>query len=150
MSAAPPPPPAPACPLGVGPIGVGQEIGPLTLPPVSRLTLALYCGASGDHNPIHVDTDAARAAGLDDVIAHGMLAMAYLGRLLTGFVPQRAVRSFQCRFIDMVRVGDVPVCRGRVTDLFVADGERRARITLVMTDRQGREQARGEAIITLS
>ena len=52
-----------------------------------RLTLALYCGASGDHNPLHVDIDFARAAGLDDVIAHGMLAMAYLGRFLTDSLP---------------------------------------------------------------
>ena len=47
----------------------------LKLPPVTRLTLALYCGASGDHNPLHVDQDFAREAGLGDVIAHGMLVM---------------------------------------------------------------------------
>jgi hypothetical protein len=36
---------------------VGDEIPALKIPPVSRHTLALYCGASGDHNPIHVDQD---------------------------------------------------------------------------------------------
>ena len=32
---------------------VGDEIPALTTTPVTRHTLALYCGASGDHNPIH-------------------------------------------------------------------------------------------------
>ena len=56
---------------------------PFETEPISRLTLALFAGASGDHNPIHVDLDFARAAGMDDVFAHGMLSMAYLGRMLT-------------------------------------------------------------------
>jgi acyl dehydratase len=66
------------------------------LPPVSRLGLALYCGASGDHNPIHVDIDFAKAAGMPDVFAHGMLSMAWLGRLLTNWVPQTACATTAC------------------------------------------------------
>ena len=34
---------------------VGDRIVDKTFPPITRHTLALYCGASGDHNPIHVD-----------------------------------------------------------------------------------------------
>ena len=64
---------------------VGSEIPPLTSKPISRHTLALYCGASGDHNPIHVDLDFAKAFGMPDVFAHGMLSMAYLGRMLTAW-----------------------------------------------------------------
>jgi acyl dehydratase len=75
---------------------VGAELPPLTLPPLTRHTLALYCGASGDHNPIHVDIDFAKAAGLPDVFAHGMLSMAWLGRLLTNWVPQTASASSAC------------------------------------------------------
>ena len=74
-------------------IEVGTALPPLQAEPISRLTLALYCGASGDHNPIHVDIDFARAAGMDDVFAHGMLPMAYLARLVTAWVPQRALRA---------------------------------------------------------
>ena len=43
---------------------VGEEIPALITPPVTRHTLALYCGASGDHNPIHVDIDFAKSSGL--------------------------------------------------------------------------------------
>ena len=86
------------------------------LPPISRLTLALYCGASGDHNPLHVDIDAARAGRHDDVIAHGMLSDG-----LPRKVPDRALRpialsrSSPVRFVAMTRVGDRLTCRGEVT-----------------------------------
>ena len=52
-------------------VRVGTELPALQAEPISRLTLALYCGASGDHNPIHVDSDFARAAGRDDVRVPG-------------------------------------------------------------------------------
>ncbi|MFU8802513.1 MAG: SDR family NAD(P)-dependent oxidoreductase [Bradymonadaceae bacterium] len=35
-----------------------------------------YAEASGDHNPIHVDPNVARAAGLDNIILHGLCTMA--------------------------------------------------------------------------
>src|SRR5512134_3317001 len=97
-------------------VEVGTALAPLQADPISRLTLALYCGASGDHNPIHVDIDYARGAGYDDVFAHGMLSMAYLARLLTRWVPQRALRSFGTRFAAITRVGDRITCRGRVVE----------------------------------
>ncbi|MGD9549587.1 MAG: MaoC/PaaZ C-terminal domain-containing protein, partial [Burkholderiaceae bacterium] len=53
---------------------VGDEMPVLELPPITRTTLALFAGASGDHNPIHIDIDFARKAGMPDVFAHGMLS----------------------------------------------------------------------------
>ena len=43
---------------------------------ITRTTLALYAGASGDHNPMHIDIDFAKKAGFPDVFAQGMLVMA--------------------------------------------------------------------------
>jgi hypothetical protein len=40
-------------------VQVGNALPDFETPPLSRLTLALYCGASGDH-PSHVDTDMPR------------------------------------------------------------------------------------------
>lgn len=52
-------------------------------PPPHAVTLSLrqedihaYAEASGDHNPLHLDPEAARAAGYPDVLAHGMLTLA--------------------------------------------------------------------------
>ncbi len=99
---------------------VGERVGPLTLPPISRTTLALFAGASHDHNPIHIDVDAARRAGFDDVIAHGMLSMAYLGRLLTDWRPQAQLLGWRVRFTAMTPVLAAPICEGIVTA--VSDG----------------------------
>ena len=87
-------------------ISVGDQPIRLETDPISRTTLALYAGASGDHNPMHIDIDYAKAAGETDVFAHGMLIMAYLGRSVTSWVPQSAVRSFNTRFTAITRVGE--------------------------------------------
>ena len=96
------------------------DVRTLDLPPISRTTLALFAGGSGDHNPIHLDRDVARSAGMDDVFAQGMLSMAYLARLLTDAVPQSALRSFSTRFSALTPVGAQPTCRAEVVGV---DGE---------------------------
>jgi acyl dehydratase len=128
----------------------GDTLPALELPPLSRLTLALYCGASGDHNPIHVDTDFAREAGQKDVFAHGMLSMAWLGRLLTDWVPQTALRDVSVRFAAITQVGEHIRCTGEVTEVFEAGGERRARLKLLTTNETGEIKLAGEAVVALT
>ena len=76
-------------------LAVGDRVVHKTFPPISRHKLALYCGASGDHNPIHVDLDFAKAAGYPDVFAHGMLVMACLGQALTDAIAPAAPAHFR-------------------------------------------------------
>ena len=109
---------------------VGDEIPALKTLPVSRHTLALYCGASGDHNPIHVDLDYAKSAGLDDVIAHGMLSAGYLARMLTDWVPQSAIRSMNNRFTAMTHIGDSVTCKGKVVEKFEKGNEKLVRLEM--------------------
>ena len=80
----------------------GDTLPPLVLPPVDRATLALFAGASGDHNPIHIDTDFARRAGMPDVFAQGMLSMAWLARMLTLWTAQENLREFGVRFTALM------------------------------------------------
>ncbi len=122
----------------------------LTLPPITRQILAIYCGASGDHNPIHVDIDFARESGLDDVIAHGMLIMAYMGRALTNWVPQSAIRSFDTRFQAMTQVGDAITASGHVVEKFNDGDEQCVRIELVAADHGGEVKAVGTAVVALA
>ena len=105
-------------------LAIGSKLPPLALPPLTRLTLALYCGASGDHNPIHVDTDFAKSAGMPDVFAHGMLSAAWLARLLTNWVPQSAIRSLDVRFAALTQVGERIRCTGTVDEKFEHEGRR--------------------------
>lgn len=75
--------------------------------PVTRLSLVRYCGASGDFNVIHWNERIARAVGLPDVIAHGMLTMAQAGRYVTDWAgPGAIVTEFGVRFSSMVVVPD--------------------------------------------
>ncbi|MQA62571.1 MAG: dehydratase [Actinophytocola sp.] len=126
-------------------IEVGAELPPLRLEPISRTTLALFAGASGDHNPIHIDLDVAKSAGLHDVFAHGMLSMAYLGRLLTGWVPQRAIRSYRVRFAAITPVHGAPTCTGHVVS--VEDGL--ATIELAVTLADGTTTLTGDAVVEI-
>lgn len=130
-------------------VAVGERLVNKSFPPISRHTLALYCGASGDHNPIHVDLDFARKAGFDDVFAHGMLAMAYLGQALTEAVTPSAIRSFSTRFVAITQLGARLTCEGSVVELFEAEGEKRARLSLTAKDEKGEVKLAGEAVIAL-
>ena len=96
-------------------LAVGDRVVHKEFPPISRHKLALYCGASGDHNPIHVDLDFARAAGYPDVFAHGMFVMACLGQALTDAVPPPRLRSFATRFVAITQLGACLTCEGHVT-----------------------------------
>jgi len=116
---------------------VGDRVVHKTFPPITRHTLALYCGASGDHNPMHVDIDFARKAGFPDVFAHGMLVMAYLGQALTDAVSPRNIRAFSTRFAAITQLGARLTCEGHVSELIERDGEPCMKIALVAKDDAG-------------
>ena len=85
----------------------GQDLPALTLPPVTRLQLIKYAGASGDFNPIHTIDEAAEQAGLPGVIAHGMLTMAVAIRVVTDWVGDPgALVEYGVRFTRPVVVPD--------------------------------------------
>ncbi|MFI7003281.1 MaoC/PaaZ C-terminal domain-containing protein [Nocardia sp. NPDC050175] len=130
-------------------IDVGTELPPLWMRPISRTTLALFAGASGDHNPIHIDLDVAKSAGLDDVFAHGMLSMAYLGRLLTDRFDPQAIRSYRVRFAAITPVHAEPTATGKVVSIDTVDGERRATLELAVTLADGTVTLTGDAVVAL-
>ncbi|MCZ4565339.1 MaoC/PaaZ C-terminal domain-containing protein [Rhodococcus erythropolis] len=121
----------------------GDVLPSLELPEISRTTLALYAGASGDHNPMHIDLDVARSGGMDDVFAHGMLSMAYLGRLLTNFVPQERIRTYSVRFASITPLHATPTCTGTVTK--IEDGLAHLDIAVTLSD--GTVTLRGDAVV---
>lgn len=127
----------------------GQTLPLLALPAINRTTLALFAGASGDHNPIHIDLDFARAAGMPDVFAHGMLSMAWLGRLLTNWVPQQQLRQFNARFVGITHLGDRISCTGKVQEKFEKNGEKLVRIEIQSANERGEVKIMGDALIVL-
>jgi acyl dehydratase len=137
-------------PLRLDTLRVGDEMASLSLPPVSRTTLALFAGASGDHNPIHLDSDFAKRAGMPDVFAQGMLVMAWVGRLLTDTVPQHLIRRFDVRFIGITHVGDALKCSARVVERVVWNDIPCIRLELKSVNQHGENKLSGEALIELN
>jgi acyl dehydratase len=131
-------------------IQVGDEMPVLELPPITRTTLALFAGASGDHNPIHIDIDFAHKAGMKDVFAHGMLSMAYLGRALTEWVPQRQILSYGVRFAALTQLGDRVRCSGTVVEQTEHAGRPCMRVDIKATKATGEITLSGEAFVALS
>jgi acyl dehydratase len=117
-------------------------------PPITRYQLALYCGGSGDHNPIHVDSDFAQSAGMRDVFAHGMLSMCFMGRLITSLVPQSRVKSFGVRFVAITWVGDEITVKSRIAAL---DKEQQS-LTLELTcvNQKNETTLQGQAILSFA
>lgn len=130
-------------------VQVGEEIPAYTTTPISRATLALYAGASGDHNPIHIDIDFAKKFGMPDVFVHGMLNMAYLGRLLTEWVPQTAIRQYGVRFASITAIHDRITCNGKIIEKFEQNGEQLVRLELTAANQDGEVKLTGQAIIAL-
>jgi acyl dehydratase len=128
---------------------VGDALPPLALAPVTRTTLALFAGASGDHNQIHIDIDYARKAGMADVFAHGMLSMAWLGRLLTQWADQRQLRSFGVRFTGITHLGHQITCTGKVVEKFEVDGEQRVKLEIETRNQYGETRIVGDAVVAL-
>ena len=131
-------------------IEVGDELPRLISKAISRTTLALFAGASGDHNPMHIDIDFAKKAGIDDVFAHGMLSVAYLGRLLTGWVEQPAIKSLDVRFTSITQLYAEITCSGVVERKFEQDDEKLIEVSLAAIDQKNDTKIIGQAVIQLN
>ena len=118
-------------------ITVGTKIPELKIEPISRTILALYAGASGDHNPIHIDIDFAKNVGLKDVFAHGMLVMSYLGRAITNTILQSRLKDFKVRFCSITNIGDILTCRGEVIEIKERNNIKIVILELHVTDQDG-------------
>jgi acyl dehydratase len=132
---------------------IGSELPPLVKPPITREQLRRYAEASGDFNPIHLDDEIARSVGLDGVIAHGMLSMAFLGQFVEQQLashPDALLARITVRFSSMVRPGDVLTCRGIVRQRTQEpDGRTTLTIECWAENQRGEKVTGGEAVIAL-
>ena len=126
---------------------VGDKIPDLVIEPITRSTLALYAGASGDHNPIHIDLDFAKEAGMKDVFAHGMLIMAYLGKAVTNIVPQSNLKNFSVRFSSITKIGDILTRSGEVKKIDKNNSKKTIVLDLIVSDEFGDIKISGVATI---
>lgn len=131
-------------------VAVGDVL-PRTMRSVSRRELIHYAAAAGDLNTIHWDDQAASAAGLPDVIAHGMLTMALGGVALTSWAGDPgAVQAYQARFTKPVvvpRHGSVEISvDGRVVRVLP---DSTVEVELTVSSAGQRVLGRASAIVSL-
>jgi acyl dehydratase len=93
---------------------------------LDRALLKAYADASGDQNPIHQDEEFAVSVGLPNVIAHGMLTMALVGKYVSDFAGGSTnVLEYSARFTKPVIVpsGEKVDLTVSATVAEVADGK---------------------------
>ena len=84
--------------------------------PVTAVDLALFAAASGDHNPLHLDVAAARHAGFDRPVVHGMFTMANAARLFTQAFGAGSLLALQTRFTGVALLGDTLLFEATLSD----------------------------------
>jgi acyl dehydratase len=93
---------------------------------LDRALLKAYADASGDQNPIHQNEEFALSVGLPNVIAHGMLTMALVGKYVSDFAGGSAnVLEYSARFTKPVIIpnGEKVDLTVSATVAEVADGK---------------------------
>ncbi|QII02419.1 (3R)-hydroxyacyl-ACP dehydratase subunit HadB [Rhodococcoides fascians A21d2] len=85
-------------------VSVGDDL-PERIVSLTRGDLVNYAGVSGDPNPIHWSDEVVEMAGLDNVIAHGMLTMGLGAGFVTSWLGDPgAVIEYNVRFSTPVYV----------------------------------------------
>ncbi|MYL47589.1 dehydratase [Virgibacillus halodenitrificans] len=121
----------------------GQQLKSLTKPPVTKVQLVKYAGASGDFNPLHTDDEFAKKVGMDGAIAHGMLIMGFLGEYVMAIAGTSAeIFRFRMRFGSVTRPGDQISCSSTVTKIYKEEDTHCVELALKA------EKANGETVGT--
>ena len=103
----------------------GSSLPELTLD-ITGERLNAYCAASGDHNPLHWDAEFAATTQFGGIIAHGMLTLALVSRMMAAAHGRAWLESggLRTRFRGAAHLGDRVVSRGRVTRVEDKDDHR--------------------------
>lgn len=128
----------------------GSDLPDLRKPPIAKLQLVKYAGASGDYNLIHTDDETARSVGLEGVVAHGMLSMAFLGEYLCWLAGPESVRRLSVRFNEMVRPGDTLTCRGRVKERTTSNAGSRLQLEVWAENQRAERVTVGDAEVQIT
>ena len=130
-------------------VKVGDELPALVKGPIQQIQLTRYAGASGDFNPIHQDHEFAKAAGMGDVFAHGMLSMGFVAQCVTDWAGAGAVRKIGVRFAAIVRLKDTITCRGRVLSKSSKDDVHLVELEIWAENQRGEKVVTGKATVAL-
>jgi 3-hydroxybutyryl-CoA dehydratase len=103
---------------------------------VTEKHIELFAELSGDDNALHMDGEFAQRLGFDGRVAHGMIALSMISRLIGTQLPGHGSLwiSQELRFALPVQIGDALEARVQVTQISQA-----ARVVVLQTEVVNRE-----------
>ena len=132
--------------LKVSQLKVGDTHVERVVENLTRTEIVMYCGVSGDYNPLHADeVYVTQKAGYPTVFAHGMLTMGLTGKMLTNYVGDGRLTKFGVRFTNQVWPGDTLDTTITVEGLRHEGGQNLADLKVVTTNQDGKEVVSGSA-----
>lgn len=121
--------------------------------PVSRESIRLFCDASLDYNPLHLDDDYMKGSfgktNFGGIIMHGMNNFGLITRMLTDWAqPAGAIhRRLETRWLKPVKPGDTISPGGIVKAKQVTAKSRWVLIDVMVANQNGEKVAIGEAMV---
>ncbi len=110
-----------------------------------------YADAASDHNPIHIDSEFAATTPFGGTIAHGMLLLAYVSRLLTRRFGSAWIHggTLDARFRVPAKVGSSVRVGGVVKSVTMRDGSTHVECNLQVADSEGQALVTATAVVIL-
>ena len=120
---------------------------------VSRESIRLFCDASLDYNPLHLDDDYMKGnfgkTHFGGIIMHGMNNFGLISRMITDWAyPLGAIhRRLETRWVKPVRPGDTIQPTGIIRSRQVTANSRWVLIDVMVRNQAGEKVATGEAMV---
>lgn len=133
--------------LDINKLNVGDLIPEVEFDEVTQVQLIKYAGAAGDFNPIHTVPSYAKEAGLDGTIAHGMLIMGMLGKLVSDTFGVKNITKYGVSFKSKTVPGDVLIAKGVVKKITPGEGFSLVDCKVFIEDRSGDVKVDGKITI---
>ncbi len=128
------------------PLEIGRTV--TTSKSASRADLVRYAAATRDFNALHWDHEAARAAGLEGVVVHGLLVLSWMAQLAAAYSPAPApIATIKGRFRNALPPGEAAQIEAFVGD--VAPDGRDAHVSLKVIA-NGADVVTGTAVVSLT
>lgn len=120
---------------------------------VSRESIRLFCDASLDYNPLHLDDEYMKGdfgrTNFGGIIMHGMNNFGLISRMLTDWAYSAGAihRRLETRWLKPVKPGDTITPAGNVKSKQATAKSRWALIEVMVHNQNGETVAMGEAMV---